>query len=187
MRKGLGLLPGSRKPAEGRYVYRLKLSEEAIKKDIPNANILHLTVNLSSFASIRKAAAEVNALPEPLDVLIHNAAASFGDFKLTEDGVENRLATDYVGPFLFTKLLAPKLVAATTPTYAARVVFISGLGHSFCTGVDFAALTDPDPEKYMKNTTFFQADDKQDIEPPVKLLVLSHNTFPKFSGQAGNY
>ncbi|KAJ6518505.1 NAD-P-binding protein [Mycena vulgaris] len=137
---------------------RLKLSEEAIKKDIPNAKILRLTVNLSSFASIRKAATEVNALPEPLHVLIHNAAASFGDFKLTEDGVETRLATDYVGPFLFTKLLATKLLAAATPTYAARVIFISGLGHSFCTGVDFDALTDPDPEKYVKTTAFFQAE-----------------------------
>jgi NAD(P)-dependent dehydrogenase (short-subunit alcohol dehydrogenase family) len=89
--------------------------------------------------------------------LIHNAAASLGDFKLTEDGVETWLATDYVGPFLFKKLLAPKLLAAATPTYAARVVFISGLGHSFCTGVDFGALTNPDAEKYV-TTAFFQAE-----------------------------
>lgn len=90
-------------------------------------------------------------------MLIHNAAASLGDFKLTEDGVETWLATDYVVPFLFKKLLAPKLLAAATPTYAARVVFISGLGHSFCTGVDFGALTNPDAEKYV-TTAFFQAE-----------------------------
>jgi hypothetical protein len=47
------------------FTYRLKLSEDAIKKDVPNANIHRLTLNLASFASVRKAA---EAVPEPLHV-----------------------------------------------------------------------------------------------------------------------
>ncbi|KAF7334984.1 Short-chain dehydrogenase/reductase family protein [Mycena venus] len=136
---------------------RLKLSEDAIKKDVPNANIHRLTLNLTSFASIRKAAEAVNANPEPLHVLINNAAAPFVDFKLTEDGLETQLATDHVGPFLLTKLLTPKLLGAATPTYTPRVVFVSSVGHSYGTGVDFEALTSPKPEKYVKPNAYFQA------------------------------
>ncbi|KAJ7777649.1 NAD-P-binding protein [Mycena maculata] len=136
---------------------RLKLAKDAIKKEVPNSDIHRLTLDLSSFASVRKAAELVNADPEPLHVLINNAAASFVDFKLTEDGLETQLATDHVGPFLFTKLLAPKLLAAATPTYTPRVVFVSSEGHWYGTGVDFDALTSPDSEKYVKINAYFQA------------------------------
>jgi hypothetical protein len=47
---------------------RLKLSEEAIKKESPTAQIRRLLLNLSSLAAVRKAAAEVNAYTEPLHV-----------------------------------------------------------------------------------------------------------------------
>lgn len=47
--------------------HRLKLSEEAIKKDVPSANIRPLTIDLSSLEAVRRAAIEVNAYPE----LIH--------------------------------------------------------------------------------------------------------------------
>jgi NAD(P)-dependent dehydrogenase (short-subunit alcohol dehydrogenase family) len=49
---------------------RLKLSEDAIKKEIPSANIRPLVLDLSSMAAIRAAAAEVNAYPEPLHVCL---------------------------------------------------------------------------------------------------------------------
>ncbi|KAJ7744146.1 hypothetical protein B0H16DRAFT_1693286 [Mycena metata] len=136
---------------------RLKLSEEAIKKEIPQANIYPLVLDLSSFASVRKAAAEINAQPEPLHVLINNAASSFVDFKLTVDGLETQLATDHVGPFLLTKLLAPKLLASATPMYTPRVVFVSSPAEGFGTGVDFDALEHPDPAKYSKQLAYGQA------------------------------
>ncbi|KAJ6505799.1 NAD-P-binding protein [Mycena vitilis] len=128
---------------------RLKLSEEAIKKDVPNANIHRLTLDLTSFASIRKAVELV---------LVNNAAASFVDFKLTEDNLETQLATDHVGPFLLTKLLAPKLLAAATSTYTPRVVFVSSEAQGLGAGIDFEALgTNPDPAKYVKVMAYAQA------------------------------
>ncbi|KAJ7480656.1 hypothetical protein FB451DRAFT_1556231 [Mycena latifolia] len=60
---------------------RLQLSEDAIKKEIPSSNIRKLTLDLSSLAAVRVAAAEVNAYPEPLHVLINNAAAAVVPFK----------------------------------------------------------------------------------------------------------
>ncbi|KAF8188444.1 hypothetical protein K438DRAFT_1833566 [Mycena galopus ATCC 62051] len=127
---------------------RLKLSEEAIKKEIPHANIYRLTIDLSSPASVRKAAAEINVLPEPLHVLINNAAAMYIDFALTPEGLETQYATNHVGPFLFTKLLTPKLLASASSSYTPRVVFVSSVGQAFGKGVDFEMLETPDPAKY---------------------------------------
>ncbi|KAJ7367460.1 hypothetical protein DFH08DRAFT_828585 [Mycena albidolilacea] len=136
---------------------RLKLSEDAIKKDVPTANIRRLTLDLSSLAGVRKAAAEVNAYSEPIHVLIHNAAASIGPFKLTIDGLESQIGTDHVGPFLFTKLLAKKLIAAKSSNYTPRVVFVASAAHAFGGGVDFAAIEHPDAKGYDSGKAYFSA------------------------------
>ncbi|KAJ7196118.1 hypothetical protein GGX14DRAFT_545787 [Mycena pura] len=136
---------------------RLKLSEEAIKKDVPAANIRRLTLDLASLAGVRKAAAEVNTYAEPLHVLIHNAAAAIGSFKLTVDNLESQMATDHIGPFLFTKLLARKLLASATPSYTPRVVFVSSAAHGFGAGVDFATLAHLDAASYDTNDRYWQA------------------------------
>jgi NAD(P)-dependent dehydrogenase (short-subunit alcohol dehydrogenase family) len=81
-------------------------------------------------------------------VLINNAAAAGAPFKLTVDNLETQLATGHIGPFLFTKLLAPKLLAATTPSYTPRVVFLSSVAHAMAKGIDFDALEHPTAEKY---------------------------------------
>ncbi|KAJ6552737.1 short-chain dehydrogenase [Mycena capillaripes] len=136
---------------------RLKLSEDAIKKESPSANVRRLTLDLSSLASVRKAAAEVNTYSEPIHVLVHNAAAGIGPFKLTVDGLESQMATDHVGPFLFTKLLAPKILASATTSYTPRVVFVSSGAHAFGPGVNFDTIANPIPEKYTAAGAYFEA------------------------------
>ncbi|KAJ7513247.1 NAD-P-binding protein [Mycena galericulata] len=153
---------------------RLKLTEEAIKKEVPNANIRRLNLDLSSLASVRKAAEEVNASPEPMhvrdvvsliwqaqteygfQVLIHNAASG-GPFKLTVDGLESNFGTNYVGPFLLTKLLTPKLLASTTAIYTPRVVFVASAMHALFPGIDLSALRKPDPTNYLALKAYAQA------------------------------
>ncbi|KAJ7074549.1 hypothetical protein C8F01DRAFT_1100888 [Mycena amicta] len=119
---------------------RLKLSEEALKKEFPSAKIRTLTLDLSSMASVRKAAAEVNAYPEPLHVLIHNAA-TIGSYYITEDDFEIQGATAQFGPFLLTKLIAPKLLSARTKSFVPRVIYVSSNAHGMgITGIDFSKL-----------------------------------------------
>ncbi|KAK7024751.1 short-chain dehydrogenase/reductase family protein [Favolaschia claudopus] len=109
---------------------RLKLAEDAIKIEHPHANIKPLVLDLSSLAAVRAAAAEVNAYPEPLHVLINNAAALIGPFKLTPDGLESQMAINHFGHFLLTTLLAPKLLASRTQNLTPRVVFLSSGAHA---------------------------------------------------------
>ncbi|KAJ6554935.1 hypothetical protein DFH09DRAFT_1165942 [Mycena vulgaris] len=141
----------------GHNAERLKLAEEAIKQDIPSANLRPFILDLSSLAAVRKAAAEVNAHPEPLHVLIHNAAAKIGAFKLTVDNHESQMATDHIGPFLLTKLLSPKLLATRTSDYTPRVVFVSSIGHGFGTGVNFDTFGKPEPAGYKPMEAYYQA------------------------------
>ncbi|KAJ7839008.1 NAD-P-binding protein, partial [Mycena olivaceomarginata] len=136
---------------------RLRLTEEAIKKDVPGANIRPLVLDLSSLAAVRKAAAEVNAYSEPLHVLIHNAAASGGPFALTVDGFETQLATAQIGPFLLTKLLAPKLLATVSASYTPRVVFVSSMAHAFGTVDLSSVVAHPDQAKFNSSGAYFQA------------------------------
>ncbi|KAJ7662279.1 WW domain-containing oxidoreductase [Mycena rosella] len=136
---------------------RLKLSEDGLRKEVPSANIRRLVLNLASLAGVRKAAAEVNAYEEPIHVLVNNAAAPMGSFKLTEDNLENQMATDHVGPFLFTKLIALKIVASKTAEYTPRVVFVASEAHRYCAGVDFDAITKPDVATYDGAVAYAQA------------------------------
>ncbi|KAJ7776877.1 hypothetical protein DFH07DRAFT_911765 [Mycena maculata] len=124
---------------------RLQLSEEAIKRDVPTANIRRLTLDLSSLAAVRTAAAEVNAYPEALHVCPGYAAAAVTKFKVTVDNLENQMATGHIGPFLFTNLLAAKILASGSADYTPRVIFVASLGD----GVDFATFAQPDPTKYI--------------------------------------
>ncbi|KAF7333491.1 Short-chain dehydrogenase/reductase family protein [Mycena venus] len=136
---------------------RLKLSEDAIKQDVPTANVRRLTLDLASLANVRKAAAEVNAYSEPIHVLIHNAAAAIGSFKLTADGFENQMGTDHVGPFLLTKLLVRKLLASATASYTPRVVFVSSAAHAAGPGINFDTIEHPNAETYNNFSAYFEA------------------------------
>ncbi|KAJ7162852.1 hypothetical protein C8R46DRAFT_1352714 [Mycena filopes] len=136
---------------------RLALSEAELKREVPSANIRTLNLDLSSLAAVRKAAAEVNAYSEPIHVLINNAAATIGPFVLTVDNLESQIATDHLGPFLFTALIAPKLHAAKSATYTPRVVALTSIFHEYASGIDFADIKHPEEAKYEAFTAYNQA------------------------------
>ncbi|KAK6983808.1 hypothetical protein R3P38DRAFT_3233607 [Favolaschia claudopus] len=81
-----------------------------------------LSFSTSSLTAVRQAAAEGQRLSRPIHVLIHNAAAPIGPFKLTVDHLDTQMATSHFGPFLFTKLISPRLLAAETTSYTPRVI-----------------------------------------------------------------
>ncbi|KAF7368866.1 Short-chain dehydrogenase/reductase family protein [Mycena venus] len=132
----------------GHNAERLKLSEDALKKDIPGANIRTLLLNLASLDAVRKAAEEVNAYPEQIDILINNAASSICRFRLTTDGFEQQIATDHLGPFLFTALILLKILAAQTVSYTPRVVFVASGAHAWSEGVKLDEIEHPNESTY---------------------------------------
>ena len=118
---GLARLGGSvlllcRRPAEGERVRQLILAKH------PDAKVFVVTCDVGNFASIRRAAAQILAEWPRVDVLVHNAGATFPHRTMTVDGIEATLAVDVVGPFLLTTLLRGVLEAAS-----GRVITLTGI------------------------------------------------------------
>ncbi|XP_011645492.1 retinol dehydrogenase 14 [Pogonomyrmex barbatus] len=82
-----------------------RLKDEIVKES-NNSNIVVRKLDLSSLQSIREFAQQINQEESRLDVLIHNAGTAETFRKIvTEDGLEQTMATNYFGPFLLTHLL----------------------------------------------------------------------------------
>jgi NAD(P)-dependent dehydrogenase (short-subunit alcohol dehydrogenase family) len=92
----------------------------------PRIEIQAVELDLGSQHSIRQAAKDVLSSVSTIDILINNAGtANHPDRTLTAEGIEVHFATNHVGHFLLTCLLAPLLIKAT----AARVVGVSSIKH----------------------------------------------------------
>jgi dehydrogenase/reductase SDR family member 12 len=97
---------------------RAALSERA-----GNAEISLHRCDLASLASVRAGAASLaGELPE-IDVLVNNAGVLPSGRKRSEDGIELCFATNVVGPFLLTALLAPHLAGRD-----GRIITVSSGG-----------------------------------------------------------
>ncbi|KAI8576442.1 hypothetical protein K450DRAFT_256773 [Umbelopsis ramanniana AG] len=112
----------------GRKQEALDDAIEKIKAETPSANLRSLVIDLASLESVRHAAAEVNTYPEAIDVLINNAAIMASPYHTTKDGFEAQFGTNHIGPFLFTNLILPKILASKTG--APRIVNVSSNGHT---------------------------------------------------------
>lgn len=93
-----------------------------------------LQLDLSNLDSVRAAAATLNSWTDvpAVDILINTAGVmGIQQRTLTKEGVELHLATNHLGHWLFTCLVAPKLIRAAETTTspnnkgAARIVNVS--------------------------------------------------------------
>ncbi|KAF5241660.1 hypothetical protein SNK03_011758 [Fusarium graminearum] len=111
----------------GRNINKLQQTADHLASKHPNLKTKLLTLDLSSLASVRSAAQQVNGWSDvhKIDVLVNNAGIMATDFKLTEDGFENQFASNHLGHFLFTNLIIDKILAAEAP----RIVSVSSNGH----------------------------------------------------------
>lgn len=112
---------------------------EAARKEIQeatgNQQVDLLIADLSSLADVRRVAAEFKQRYKYLHVLIHNAGGANHRRKVTPDGYEATLATNYLAPVLLTELLLDVLRASTP----ARIVNVSSMAHTRGK-IDFADL-----------------------------------------------
>ena len=110
----------------GRNSAKIEATAQKISMISPRVQTRTLKLDLSSQEQVRKAAAEVNAYPEPIDVLVNNAGIMATDYLTTPDGLEEQFGTNHISPWLFTNLILGKLLAAPG---GARVVNVSSDGY----------------------------------------------------------
>ncbi|KAI0072976.1 NAD(P)-binding protein [Panus rudis PR-1116 ss-1] len=113
---------------------RSKSKAEAAIQDLKDATgreAIWLELDLSSLASVRKAADEFLSKEKELHMLYLNAGVMWPPVdQLTADGYDLQFGTNVIGHFLFAKLLIPALLAGkeTSPDKHARIITTSSSG-----------------------------------------------------------
>lgn len=115
---------GGRVILAGRSPEKLGETRDAIRGEVPAAEIETLQVDLSELGSVRHAAGAA-ARFGAIDVLINNAGVMGTPHTRTGDGLELQMATNHFGPFLLTGLLLPQLAESSD----GRVVAVSSHMH----------------------------------------------------------
>ena len=96
-----------------------------IRESTGNSNVDVRALELADLSSVRAFAEGFLADHDKLDLLINNAGIMACPLMRTDAGWEMQFATNHVGHFLLTCLLAPALKAAAP----ARIVNLSSAGH----------------------------------------------------------
>jgi NAD(P)-dependent dehydrogenase (short-subunit alcohol dehydrogenase family) len=123
---------------------------EDIQRQLPpgiSVPIKLLELDLSSIASVQKAAKTIATESQRLDILMLNAGIMARPPGLTQDGYEMQFGTNYVGHVLLVQLLLPLLETTVgLPNSDVRIIFLSSHGHTLAPkpeGIHFDLLKSP--------------------------------------------
>jgi NAD(P)-dependent dehydrogenase (short-subunit alcohol dehydrogenase family) len=113
----------------GRTRLKLDASLAALRDELPGAELEGVSFDLGSQAAVRRGAEQILARVPALHVVIHNAGIFADERVVTDDGVELTFAVNYLGPFLLTELLAPRLEVSATAA-PSRVINAASIAHT---------------------------------------------------------
>jgi NAD(P)-dependent dehydrogenase (short-subunit alcohol dehydrogenase family) len=136
---GLGLATARALAAAGATVVIAARNQERaaeamgrIRDGIPKASLELVELDLGSLASVQKAAGEILAAHQTVDLLVNNAGVMGIPEGRTADGFEMQFGVDHLGHFALTARLMPALLGAP----AARVVTVTSSAHHMGRAVD---------------------------------------------------
>ena len=121
---GLAAL-GARLVLVAREPSRADAVVERIKTLAPGASVSVVITDLGVQSDVRRAAREILAAHEHIDVLINNAGAINSTRMLTADGRERTFAVNHLAIHLLTTLLLERLIASAP----ARIINVSSHAH----------------------------------------------------------
>ena len=107
-----------------------------IRQDTPGVSIDVVSLDLADLADARRAAAEVSAAYDRIDVLVNNAGIMLTPQSTTADGFELQIGTNHLGHFAWTAGLWSLLDAS-----GARIVTVSSVAHTTAGSIDLTSLT----------------------------------------------
>ena len=96
-----------------------------IHRDVPEASLEHLPLDLADLANVAEAAGRVLRDHERLDVLVANAGVMATPLQRTADGFEWQIGVNHLGH----QALIADLLGLVRATPASRVVVVSSLAH----------------------------------------------------------
>jgi len=121
---------GLRVIVHGRSMAKVDATVAALREELPGGTFDAIAFDLGRMSEVRRGADRVLALAPELHVLVNNAGIFAPERAITADGIELTLAVNYVGPWLLTELLTPRLLdSAKGDGPASRVLNISSIAH----------------------------------------------------------
>ncbi|KAG9124987.1 hypothetical protein FRC07_009458 [Ceratobasidium sp. 392] len=109
------------------------------------------TADMSSIKKSKESAETLLKVESQLDILVHNAGIGDRKYELNEDGIEVTMATNHIGPFIFTKVVLEVMKKTSSKQGSdVRIISVSSRAHDLLGGqkvqfADEAELTSPFP------------------------------------------
>ncbi|KAI0355004.1 NAD(P)-binding protein [Trametes cingulata] len=129
-------------------------------KQATGKEAIFLELDLSSLASVKKAAQEYLSKEHELYILFNNAGVMWPPVdQVTKEGYDLQFGTNVLGHFYFTELLMPALIAgvSSSPDHHTRVITTSSSGAYFDT-LHWDTFKDgPARRKMNSQTLYFQS------------------------------
>jgi NAD(P)-dependent dehydrogenase (short-subunit alcohol dehydrogenase family) len=114
----------------GRSKPKVDAALATLREELPGADIAGVSFDLGQLADVRRGAEQVLELAPQLHVLVNNAGIFASERVVTGDGLETTFAVNYVGPFLLTELLGPRLTDSADGGPPSRVINVSSVAHT---------------------------------------------------------
>lgn len=116
--------------SESKAQHAIKIIRSSVKNASSSGQLEYLHLDLDDLSSIKSSVENFGMKESKLDVLWNNAGISLPPVgSKSKQGHELQMATNCLGPFLFTELLLPLLrnAAQSSPRSSVRVVWTSSL------------------------------------------------------------
>jgi NAD(P)-dependent dehydrogenase (short-subunit alcohol dehydrogenase family) len=102
-----------------------------LAEELPGAELEGVSFDLGSQKAVRSGAAQILERVPALHCLVNNAGIFATERVVTDEGVELTFAVNYLGPFLLTELLGPRLVeSAAAAGIPSRVINVTSIAHT---------------------------------------------------------
>ena len=96
-----------------------------LRDAVPGLSADVVRCDLADLDSVRRAGFELVDRYDAIDVLINNAGVNDTESSLTVDGFDHMMASNYLGPFLLTRLVLDRVEAAAP----SRIVVVGSEAH----------------------------------------------------------
>ncbi|MEV8436134.1 SDR family NAD(P)-dependent oxidoreductase [Actinosynnema sp. NPDC051121] len=110
-----------------------------LRRENPSAAVRMLVADLSALRDVRRVADEAHRHLPRLDLLINNAGTHDLRPEISAEGFDRMIATNHLGPFLLTNLLADLLERAAP----SRVVMVASESHRSVLRIDPRTFAEP--------------------------------------------
>jgi NAD(P)-dependent dehydrogenase (short-subunit alcohol dehydrogenase family) len=114
----------------GRSKAKVDAALAGIREELPGAELEGVSFDLGTVAGVRRGAEQIGKLAPKLHVLVNNAGIFASERVMTEDGVEATFAVNYLGAFVLTELLMPRLLESAAGGPPSRVLCVASVAHT---------------------------------------------------------